>query len=376
MKRIVNNWNQSGFSRKQVRRKFSVSCLLFLSSVLCPLSSILHAAEIKFRSPVQCDAATVTLGDVAEVTGKNADMISRTPLFPAPIAGGQKTVTATQIRDLLADRRISSLDHDFRGVTQIVVYGPKKETVKKSNGVNLNAERKTETELTEALVVYLNRCTTDGAPENAIPWKLQLHLTPQQLQAIADGGSITGMYGGKNPLVGRQDFQAELQGINPATGRRMLVRFTADVDLPPRVVVARRSLERGKLLNENDLRIEYRADLKGTDYYSDLNDVIGKATSANLREGAMLTSQSVRKPILVKKGEIVTVVSKNAGVTVTSTAKALEDGAQGDLITLDQQLKTKPEKGRAAIQQRTDSTFVAKVAAIGTVEIFATGNKY
>ena len=238
------------------------------------------------------------------------------------------------------------------------------------------AGRKVEKELTEALLVYLNRCTTDGKPENAIPFRIKLQLTPQQNKAIADGGEITGMYGGKNPLVGMQEFQAELQAVNPATGRKTLVRFAAEIDLPPKVIVARRSLAKGKLLNENDIRIEYQENLKGTDYFSDPREVLGKAAATNVREGAVLTARLVHKPILVKKGEVVTVVAKNAGITITSTGKALEDGSEGDLIMVDQLLKPPTEKGRSALTQKIDSTFAAKVAAIGTVEVFATGGNY
>ena len=337
---------------------------------------ILPAAEIHFKTPVQCDAAIVTLGDVAEITGQGAESLAKMPLFPAPIAGGQRTVSATQIRNLLADRQMTAFDHDFRGVEQIVIDGPKREPTKKPGHVNVNHERKVGEELTDMLLAYLNRCTTDGRPDSALPWKIKLQLTPEQIRAIADGEKITGMYGGKNPLVGTQEFQAELQTVNPASGRRTLVRFTAEIDLPPKVVVARRALQRGKLLNENDIRIEYQDKIRGTDYFSDPGELLGKAVSANVQEGAVLTSRSVHKPVFVKKGEVVTVVAKTAGITVTSTGKALEDGSEGDLVMVDQLLKPTPGKGRAAIRQSLDSTFVAKVTAIGTVEVFATGSKY
>jgi len=335
-----------------------------------------YSAEVRFRTPVHCDTTTVTLGDVAEITGENAGSLEKIPLFPAPIAGGQRTVNATQIRGLLADRGVNSFDHDFRGVEQIVVHGPKKDGTKKPSGANRNTANKIEEELTDALAVYLNRCTTDGKPENVVPWQIRLQLTPQQAKAIGGGEGIVGMYGGKNPLVGTQEFQAELYKINPATGKRILVRFTAEINLPPRVIVAKRSLQKGKLLNENDIRIEYQEKLKGMDYFSEPAEVLGKALAANVQDGAVLTSRLVQKPILVKKGEVVTVVAKNAGITVTSTGKALEEGAEGDLIMVDQLLKPKAEKGKAALQQRTDSTFAARVASIGTVEVFASGNKY
>ena len=362
---------------KQDTRKNVIFCFSFF--IFHFSFFILPAAEIHFKTSVQSDAAVITLGDIAEITGEGAEPLAKTPLFPAPVAGGQRNVSVTQIRNLLADRQINAFDHDFRGAGQIIIYGPKREgseAAKKTGGVNLNTERKVEEELTDALLVYLNRCTTDGKPDSAVPWQIRLQLTPEQIKAIAGGEKIIGMYGGKNPLVGTQEFQAELQTINPTTGRRTLVRFAAEINLPPKVIVARRSLQKGKLLNENDIRIEYQENLKGTDYFSDPGEVLGKAAFTNIREGAVLTPRLVQKPVLVKKGEVVTVVARNAGITITSTGKALEDGSEGDLVMVDQLLKPPTERGRSAIRQSADSTFVAKVAAIGTVEVFATGNKF
>ena len=341
-----------------------------MNYIILILTTLCFSAEIQFKPTVQCDTATVTLGDVAEITGQQANTLKEIPLFPAPIAGGQRTVSATQIRDMLGNHGVSSLDNTFTGVGQITIKGPNKSATAKN-------KKNAEDDLTETLRNYLNRCTTDGTPENAIPWSLKLQLTPEQVKAFAEGGKIIGMYGGKNPLIGRQEFQAELQGVNPESGRRNLVRFFADIELPPKIIVAKRSLQRGKILNENDIRVIYRDDIKGNDYYSDPHDVIGKAAASNIRDGAILTSQAVQKPTLIRKGEMVTVNAKAGGIIVTTTAKALDDGGLGDLIALEQQLKPKQEKGRAAVRSmKEDSTFVARVCDIGTVEVFVSGNKY
>ncbi len=353
----------------------SVLCplLLLLSSVLCPLT---YSAEIRFKTPVRCTESSVRLSDLAEIVPAD-ETLGSLQLFPAPAVGGQRVVSVSQIRDLLGNQGVSSLHHTFRGADRVTIYGPESLVLKakneqRSKNITAKTTRKAEEELTEALTTYLNRCTTDGRPENAIPWSITLRLNGEQTRLLADGGAILGMYGGTNPLVGEQEFQAELEGINPANGRRTLVRFVAEIALPPQVAVAKRSLSKGKVLNENDIEMVYRADLRGTDFFRDPNEVIGKSVASNIREKAVISSGMIESPKLVRKGEVVTVYARAPGIVVTGTAKALDDGAKGELITLEQLQKPKTERGRNASRDREDSTFVARVCGIGTVEVFAT----
>ncbi|MGL6225442.1 MAG: flagellar basal body P-ring formation chaperone FlgA [Thermoguttaceae bacterium] len=349
------------------------------------LFSVADAAEIRFNKNAQCSDTIVVLADLAEIIPEKGEtdeivlQLGKTKLFPAPISGGTRIVNAAQIRDVLSNQGISSLDHRYTGSNQITIQGPgnvqrQKNQEDRELKQELKSSKKVEEELQSALITYLNRATTDGKVENAIPWEITLRLSPEQIRTLSEGGKILGIYGGKNPLIGTQEFQTELEGMNVKTGRRMLVRFSAEIALPPHVVVAKRNLSKNKILNENDLQRVYRKDLKGTDYYSDFNEVIGKAVSNNIREGTVISGNMIQSPIMIKKGEVVTVYAKAPGVVVRSLAKALEDGAMGDLITVEQLQKAKPEKGRIESRDRTDSSFLALVTGIGTADVYATAD--
>ena len=354
--------------------------------IACTIATILFAtfcdaAEIRFNPEGQSSGGIVLLGDIAEITyagGERAGDLASVRLFPAPVSGGQKIVTATQVRDLLSNQGVSSLDHTFTGAGQIAVTGPQNiasitANSKRRQAVNSRDAKRVEDELIETLITYLDRCTADGRPENRIPWEIKVKLDTTQVNTIAKGGAIIGMYGGSNPLVGKQEFQAELEGIDAVTGRRTLVRFFADIALPPRVVVAKRSIERNKILNENDLVITYRNDIKGGDYYSDVKELVGKSVVNNIRDDAVITSRMVQNPILVRKGDVVTVYAKASGIAVKDTAKALDNGSLGDLVTL-QRLKSRTENGRNISRSQVDDTFVAMVSGIKTADILVTPN--
>lgn len=336
--------------------------------------STLDAADIHFKTPVIAEGTAIRLGDVAEVTGENAESLKKIPLFFAPIAGGQRIVSTTKIRDMLTDRGIGSLDHRFSGVSQITVNGPMRP---QSRPGEQRILQKAEENLRQSLLTYLNRCTTDGKPENAIPWNLKFDLTPEQSATLASGGKIMAIYGGKNPLIGKQEFQAELENTHSESGRRIQVRFFTEISLPPKVVVAKRSIAKGKLISANDVKIVYQENVRETDFISEPQEIVGKMASSLIREGAVLTPALISRPILVRKGDTVTVVAKAPGIAVRSTAKAHEDGSEGDLISLEQQLKPKVVKGtRAPLTSKSDSVFFARVVGIGTVETYADSSKY
>ncbi|MFO0791461.1 MAG: flagella basal body P-ring formation protein FlgA [Pirellulales bacterium] len=51
-------------------------------------------------------------------------------------------------------------------------------------------------------------------------------------------------------------------------------------------------------------------------------------------------SDDVRSPILVKRGELISVAAQGGGIRVRTTAKSLQEGSKGDLIPVES-LQTK-----------------------------------
>jgi hypothetical protein len=77
--------------------------LAIVAFVLAAAAS--DAAEIRLRSSAGCAATVVRLADVAEILGDDARAaaaLAEIPLCPAPAAGGQRTLSQHDVRQMLA----------------------------------------------------------------------------------------------------------------------------------------------------------------------------------------------------------------------------------------------------------------------------------
>jgi flagellar basal body P-ring formation protein FlgA len=72
----------------------------------------------------------------------------------------------------------------------------------------------------------------------------------------------------------------------------------------------------------------------GTDVAGDAARVTGMALRRAMRAGQVLRQADLMRPELVQRNENVTLVFEAPGIMLTSRAKALETGAEGDLISV------------------------------------------
>ena len=120
----------------------------------------------------------------------------------------------------------------------------------------------------------------------------------------------------------------------PATGRPLSQRtisgrFHRMVELP--VPAAR--LAAGTVISDRHLTdVRMREDQLGTNTVLDRASLIGQEAQRSLSAGRALRSGDVKPPRLVRKNDIVTIVLKTAQMTITTQGRALENGAEGDLI--------------------------------------------
>ncbi|MCA6267759.1 MAG: flagellar basal body P-ring formation protein FlgA, partial [Phenylobacterium sp.] len=61
---------------------------------------------------------------------------------------------------------------------------------------------------------------------------------------------------------------------------------------------------------------------------------IGKIARRPLREGALVSARDVSAPVVIQAGDLVTVTYQNGGVSLALEVKALDAGAVGDVISL------------------------------------------
>ncbi|HHN77047.1 MAG TPA: flagellar basal body P-ring formation protein FlgA [Phycisphaerales bacterium] len=89
-------------------------------------------------------------------------------------------------------------------------------------------------------------------------------------------------------------------------------------------------------------------------------DVIGKVTSRRLEPGSVIEAGDIEPPLIVRRGEIVSLHCVAGAVMLRCAARALESGHEGDVIRLE--LLTSKEKVTARMSGRGRAVMVVPSA--------------
>lgn len=377
--------------------------------VLLSLSAATSAAEIRLRSEAsRCTEMLVVLGDVADIipaAGDDVVRLRQTVLTTAPAPGEEKTLQDAEIRDILSRSGVSSLQHRLTGAAKITLVGngdtnrsknnpiaqasyvyetttppaiqttsavePTRPNTLRRMPVSPQLVRTLEQQLGEAIGVYLNhRNSTETGNTEKLPWKVIVKLSQEQGRQLASSGQIVDIFGSTG--AGPQRFGIRMQAMDPTTGQNVVVTVDAVVSLPQEVVVVRRALPKGFIIGPNDVMMRRVDDLKSESFFVDMKEVIGRETVRAVNETGVLEPSMLRKPTWVRKGDIVTIRAKNAGITVRTEVTALADGCEGDMIPVETINPNAAKRGRRTASDST--SFLARVCDPKTVEVYASGN--
>lgn len=394
---------------------------VFSLILLLALAGSVSAAEIRLKSEaVHCTQTLVLLGDVAEIVseaGDDAEALRRTVLFAAPRAGEEKTVSTIELRNVLSRLGVRSTDHRLTGSQNVVLVGgtaatqsfvaqasatipaaaPVFQANYRSGNISVSKTepyriagkkavtpqfvRELEKQVAEALGAYLDHACLDlatGDTASNTAWNISLKLTTDQARTLASNGQITEIFGGSAPFTGKQQFTIQLERTDAATGRPIAVAVETEVSRKHQVVVIRRTLPRGYIIGESDVMLSAVDQVKGEDFFVDPAEVVGMETATSIRERSVLTPSMVKKPLWVRKGDVVTVWSVNGGVRVRVNGNALQDGTQGETISIEMIRDTTASQTVRGVRRTTRNdkqaapTILARVSGPKTVEVFAT----
>jgi flagellar basal body P-ring formation protein FlgA len=113
------------------------------------------------------------------------------------------------------------------------------------------------------------------------------------------------------------------------------VVMPAYADTGVRIVVPSHDVPRGTTLGDSDL--EYQS-VAAADYRSgtvtSMNALDGMETRRLLRAGEAVRADDVRHPILVTKGQTVTMTFAAPGITLSATGRAMTEGGMGETVTI------------------------------------------
>jgi flagella basal body P-ring formation protein FlgA len=98
------------------------------------------------------------------------------------------------------------------------------------------------------------------------------------------------------------------------------------------VLVLTRPVKRGEVLKESDFAVRSLKVGRAGIYASRLSEAVGRTLRKNLSQGEAVALNLLAGVPIIKRGKAVTIVVRNAGLTVEARGEALEDGALGDII--------------------------------------------
>lgn len=339
------------------RRLLSPWRLLSLLAALAVAGSPAGAAEIRFRAAARVTAPVVRLADVAEVLAADAataERLGAVELGPAPTPGTRRFLSARDVQDALLLAGANLSEHRWTGSAQIEIVRDAPTAAAApvaERPLGFAEERQTREALSRAVAEYLA-----GQPQAAGPVQVAPRLDVAQVRTLLGATTPLVIEGGQAPWLGRQALVVAFD--SPAGPQRLA--FEADVSPARLAVVTTRPLAKGAIIHPTDVAevpvdtLPLEADLAVR-----LDDVVGQQTLRTFAAGQPLDRASIRRPLVVRRGEVVTVYARAAGLSVRTTARARDDGSAGDVVAVE--------------SLQTRDTYLARVTGPQTVEVLAAG---
>jgi flagella basal body P-ring formation protein FlgA len=325
----------------------------FIAFALTLFSVAVRGAEIEVRESAELRSSIVRLGDVAEIVSADADEVAQLaaiPLLPAPAPGTQAFLSTTQLRDLLAANAVNVGFIQIHGAATVAISTPAVDAPK-SLGGEIAAARPKRDDVSQqtaaAILQYLKHLTGHEL------WEVTVNANPKLVDLCSMSGPQLTVGGGQAPWTGRQRFDvAGIGGVAPVTTYANVVRVEM-------VVVAVRPIAAGDFIRATDVALRPHIGQMSDKIATSLEQVVGKETRQAIRADGLLYINQVRSPLLVRKGERVTVRARAGSVVARTYGTVQQDGSLGELVQVQ------------ALEGR--ERYAARVSGFRELEVFAAG---
>jgi len=297
-------------------RKALIALVTLALSVLVP-AAVSAGVNVRVAPEATVQGNEIALGDVATVQGDEAlaRRLRKLIIGPAPLPGSSQRLDPGYLRLRLGEAQLEP--------SKVNLVIPDEVLVTRAFQV-----------LTGAAIVEAAsrevRQRLEAQPGARGPWAVVAASRPADLRVPA--GSV--------------ELVAQVQG-DPSTQSSLGATVAIKVDGRPfqtvplslrvgryqDVVVAARSLDTRSPLTAGDLRIEARP---STDIpegaLSSLPDLTDVDLTRSIREGEPLTAALLRRRVLVKRGELVTLLLEGPGFRIVAQGVASADARRGDMV--------------------------------------------
>lgn len=164
-------------------------------------------------------------------------------------------------------------------------------------------------------------------PEYQAKMNLFIPAEASQLPVCGNDLSVTPS---DNERVDLHRLRMEVR-CNEGRGWDLAVVVKPDIYLP--IVVARRGLERGKVIAPADITIK-KMNISSTrgNYVTHPDEVTGLTVKRRIRERQPVGLTQLASPVLVERGQRVTMIAELDGVQAQTVGEAMKKGRKGEII--------------------------------------------
>jgi flagella basal body P-ring formation protein FlgA len=194
------------------------------------------------------------------------------------------------------------------------------------------AETDAASQIDQAVAVHMQQMLAEEAKRQA--WQGQRHSlnitllnSAERLPACAQALSVTVSSDDPSPLS-RQRLDLSCAD---APGWSVTALVQASVFLP--AVHAARVIERGQTIAAEQLQLqEVNVGRASRGFYNSLDEVVGQGAKRRVRAGQLIAPNLLAAPLLIRRGQQVTIIASQDGISASATGEALANGREGEVI--------------------------------------------
>ena len=321
--------------------------VILLVGLLALGASAAHSAEIALRQSARvAPDAPLTLGDVADLRGEDALALRHVRLSPRARDGATRRawfeVSVQEVREALEREGVNWGRVALTGSSCLVRL------------VEERAEPEAEAQAGVPVAPAdragrATRIPTDVSPGDGSTVQAHAVRALMRLFAVEASDLRVAFDPSDDALLetrvwGRRvDVQPGASGVSSRItlsvwvyeGERVVASGTlrADVEVRRDAIVVVNPLRRGGEITPVDVRPERLwVAPGGAPLLTDLNSVVGSRARTRVGVGAMLRSDHIETPIVVRRNDLVTVHCVSGGIVIRTPARAQADAREGDVI--------------------------------------------
>ena len=290
--------------------------------------------SIRLHDQAGCSGSQVLLADVAELNGDQAEMLGKMVVSQFSANADHVIVTMDALRRLLRERNLNLATISLSGYSKcrVVQLRPLMVPFKQGQTTPLVANSIDEIDF-KSPATLRDRFVQWFSGYASIPGdELQFRFTPEDAKVLRTSveqqrfefaAGASSLLGRLTITIGRyRDGQlADTFHIRPFVTHRLLA------------VVVTQKVKRGQTLTLGNVRLkQITLDRNVGLPVRTLDDVVGMVARSVILPGTVLLEQDIRRPYLVRKGELVTVRCVIGGLVIRTAMRSTADGSLGDVI--------------------------------------------